>query len=195
MVKRAESVQATRERIIDATLDLFVERWPPEITMRDVAERAGVALQTVVNQFGNRSGLMAAAVEAERDRPVGAQDRSRARPDDIRGAVHLLMQDYERNGDHIIATLALEESVPDVRAVLARGRTGHRRWVESTFPGALVGLVGTRRARRLALLITATDVYTWKLLRRDQGLSVSQAELAIRELIEAIYRDAQQSGR
>lgn len=195
MVKRAKSVEATRERIIDATLDLFVERWPPEITLRDVAERAGVALQTVVNQFGSRSGLMSAAVEAERRRPVHAQDRSRARPDDIRGAIHLLMQDYERNGDHIIARLALEASVPDVRAVLARGRAGHRWWVERTFPAPLVGLTGARRIRRLALLVTATDVYTWKLLRRDEGLSVSQTELAIRELVEAIYRDAERSGR
>ncbi len=35
-------------------------------------------------------------------------------------------------------------------------------------------------------LIVATDVYTWKLLRRDQGLSREQTAAAIRHMVQAI---------
>jgi len=34
--------------------------------------------------------------------------------------------------------------------------------------------------------VAVTDVYTWKLLRRDRGLGRAQAETAIRELLEPI---------
>ena len=35
-------------------------------------------------------------------------------------------------------------------------------------------------------LIVATDVYTWKLLRRDQGLSRERTAAAIRHMVQAI---------
>jgi hypothetical protein len=35
--------------------------------------------------------------------------------------------------------------------------------------------------------VAATDVYTWKLLRRDKGLSRDQTITAIRELVEALH--------
>jgi hypothetical protein len=35
-------------------------------------------------------------------------------------------------------------------------------------------------------LVVATDVYTWKLLRRDQGLSRRKTAAAIRRIIEGI---------
>jgi hypothetical protein len=46
---------------------------------------------------------------------------------------------------------------------------------------------GAARQRRLAQLVAVTDVYTWKLLRRDKGLSRDQTVLAVRELVEALH--------
>jgi len=189
MTRRAESADATRLRIIDATIELFAERWAPEVTLRDIASRAEVALQTVINQFGNRAGLVAAALASDRGVAAAAEFRGRPQPDQVARAAELLVRDYERNGDHIIGRLALENTTPGVAPVLAAGRAGHRAWVEAAFPGALGSLRGARLARRLALLITATDVYTWKLLRRDQGLSVTETTAAMRELVEALYAD------
>jgi hypothetical protein len=57
--------------------------------------------------------------------------------------------------------LALEERVQSAGPILAQGRAYHRAWVERMFG----------RPDRVPELIVATDVYTWKLLRRDQGLS------------------------
>jgi hypothetical protein len=44
----------------------------------------------------------------------------------------------------------------------------HAAWCERTFRPP--------NARRLAQLIAVTDVYTWKLLRRDRGLSRKQTD-------------------
>jgi hypothetical protein len=41
------------------------------------------------------------------------------------------------------------------------------------------------RERRIAGLIVLTDVFTWRLLRRDIGLSRSETERTIVEFIEA----------
>jgi hypothetical protein len=54
----------------------------------------------------------------------------------------------------------------------------HHEWIARSLP-----VVDPRRRAQLA---AATDVYTWKLLRRDSGLSAAQTELAICELISSI---------
>ena len=51
---------------------------------------------------------------------------------------------------------------------------------------ALAGRVGVERRRRLAQLVAICDVYTWKLLRRDQGLSRERTAAAIRHMVQAI---------
>jgi hypothetical protein len=63
------------------------------------------------------------------------------------------------------------------------GRTYHRGWVERTFAPQLAGLRGPARKRRIAALVAATDVYTWKLLRLDLGLSQAETERTLVEMI------------
>lgn len=186
MAKRAASTEETRKRILDVARELWLERWYDEMTMRELAERAGVALQTVVNHFGNKDGIAAAMLE--QGLPEEWMTRAAARPGEIGEAMKLLVADYEITGDALIRTLALEGRIPALRPVLELGRRAHRAWVEHTFPTALTGISGEARARRLDLLVCAADLYTWKLLRRDRGLSQAQTAGAMRELVEALHR-------
>jgi hypothetical protein len=110
-------------------------------------------------------------------------------PGDIDGTISTLMEDYERTGDFIMRMLAVEERVPVVKPLVQRGRSQHREWVTRTFPSALKGLRGRARSRRVAQLVMATDVYCWKLLRRDQGLDREQTSTAMRELVLALHND------
>jgi AcrR family transcriptional regulator len=185
MRQRAASTAATRQRIIDAALDLTLQHWYDEITLKQIATKSGVALQTVVNHFGTKEGIVAAVLE----QPVeGRMARAASTPDDIEGAVEILMKDYELAGDAIIRGLALEGRIPALRAFLERGRREHRKWVERAFPGALADLKGPARQRRLDMLVCATDVYTWKLLRRDRRLGEARTKQTLRELVEALHR-------
>jgi AcrR family transcriptional regulator len=185
MATRATAVEATRERILNAACDAFLASWYDDVTLRDVSAAADVALQTVVNHFGTKEALYGAAVEQISD-AIEAR-RYNVEPGDVDGAVAALIDDYDRTGDFTLRTLADEGRRPVVGPGLARGRRGHQDWVEHMFPAALTGLRGAARRRRLAQLVAVTDVYTWKLLRRDKGLSRDQAILAVRELVDALH--------
>ena len=39
------------------------------------------------------------------------------------------------------------------------------------------------RRRRIGQLVAVTDIYSWKVLRRDVGLSRAEVEASLRELI------------
>lgn len=185
MSARAAAAEATRERIVEAACAAFTSQWYEDVTVRAIAEDAGVALQTVLNHFRTKEELCAAGLERFGDR-IGAT-RWSVDTDDLDGAIRLLLDDYERNGDTMLRTLAVEERIPAVRAAVDRGRAGHLAWVELVFAGALTGLRGAARARRLAQLVAVTDVYTWKLLRRDRGLDPDQTVRAVRELVDALH--------
>lgn len=186
MEKRAASTEATRKRILDAARGLWLERWYDEMTLRELAERAGVALQTVVNHFGSKDGVAAAMLEEPP--PEEWMTRATARPGEIGEAMELLVADYEVTGDALIRSLALEGRIPALHPVLELGRKAHRAWVEHVFPAALADLSGEARTRRLDLLVCAADLYTWKLLRRDRELSQAQTAEAMGELVEALHR-------
>jgi AcrR family transcriptional regulator len=193
MDSRAAAVGATRERIVDVAYEQFMEHWYDEVTLRDLAQRADVALQTVVNHFGTKENVFYAV--SERFSARIADLRGEVRPNDLKGAAAALVGDYDLTGDAGLRALALEERVPVVAEALAGGRRNHREWVERTFPGVLSGLRGARRRRCLAQLLSVTDLLTWKMLRRDQGLSRAQTEEAIRELLEAVHDQHKEESR
>lgn len=60
---RAAQVDATRDRILDAAIDLYAELGISRVTMSEIAERADVAPGTLRNHFSSRSALDAAMAE------------------------------------------------------------------------------------------------------------------------------------
>jgi AcrR family transcriptional regulator len=187
MKQRAAAAQETRQRILDAAVRLSLEgHWYDEVSLRQIAATAGVALQTVVNHFGAKEGVLTAMLEQPVPREM--MTRAGAAPDDVEGAIELLVADYERAGDSIFRWLALEERVVAVRPLIEWGRKEHRAWVARTFPSLLENHSAKSRSRRLDLLVCATDVLTWKLLRRDRGLSQKETKETILELVEALGR-------
>src|ERR1700755_1507420 len=61
--RRAEAAQEKTERILQAAVELYVERPFEQITLADVAERAGVGLQTLIRRVGTKDGLIRATNE------------------------------------------------------------------------------------------------------------------------------------
>ena len=184
MRARAEAAAETGRRILEAVIELHREHFFDQVSLEDIAERAGVTVQTVIRRFGSKEGLIEAAAE-EGKRQVMRQ-RNRAPIGDIEGAVKNLVDHYEEWGDSALRLLAQEERVAAFRAVTDAGRALHYEWVERTFAPLLAERAGTARRRLLAELIAICDVYFWKILRRDLGLSREQTELAIRETILAL---------
>ncbi|MEO6701053.1 MAG: helix-turn-helix domain-containing protein [Jatrophihabitantaceae bacterium] len=181
MTARAQAAAQTGERILDAAIEVFWQHPTDRISLDEVAARADVSVQTVIRRFGGRDGVLAAAAERESAR-VAAQ-RELAPVGDLPGAVAVLVDHYEQLGERVLRMLAEENRIPAIRTIIEGGRELHRRWCAQVFGAALVNRVGVERRRRLAQIVAVCDVYTWKLLRADAGLSRRQTELAMVELL------------
>ena len=183
MTNRAAAAAATRDKILRATLELATEKLTVEIVLADVAQRSGVTVQTVLRHFGTRAGLFDAAVEygtseilEERAAPVG----------DIPKAIEVIVDHYEARGDWVIALLGQEAWDPRIAGITTTGKRVHLEWVRTVFAPQLEGRPGVDRDLLVDLLVVATDVYCWKLLRRDRGLSRQATERAMGALATAI---------
>jgi AcrR family transcriptional regulator len=187
MVARAEAAEATAERILDAAIQLFWERPTDQIPLDDVANRAGVSVQTVIRRFGGKEGLLAAGAVRESARVRSQRDQAPA--GDVAGAVKVLMDHYEDLGDRVLKLLAEENRIPGLREIADQGREYHREWCARVFSAALAGLPSADRGRRLAQVVAVCDVHVWKLLRHDAGLSRDQTELALVELLEPVIKE------
>jgi AcrR family transcriptional regulator len=180
MTNRAEAANATAERILDAVTELFWERPTDQVVLKDVAERAGVTVQTVLRRYGGKEALLAAAA----DRAMSRTGAERAvRPGDVETAIEVLMEHYEQDALRSLRLLAEEQSSPTLAEFAERGRALHRDWCATAFAETLAPLSGAARKRRFAQLVAVCDVYTWKLLRLDAGLSRRQTQIALHELL------------
>src|SRR6266700_976990 len=61
--KRAAKARHTRQRMLEAARGLFVEQGYGSTAMQDVADRAGVAVQTLYFTFGTKRSLLKELVD------------------------------------------------------------------------------------------------------------------------------------
>lgn len=180
MGARAAAKEATRQRILRAFRDLAQERMTIEITLDDVAERANTTVQTVLRHFGSRDGLFDAALAVA---TVEVEEQRRAPAGDTAAALRAIVDHYDDQGDFVLRLLAQEDD-ERIQRIVGPGKAQHRRWVHEVFAPQL-----SRSPDPEALtdaLVVATDVYAWKLLRRDRALSRDATERRMRTLVEAI---------
>jgi AcrR family transcriptional regulator len=184
MVARAETAARTHRQILEAALALYTERDFDQVSLEDVAARAGVAVRTVLRRFGSKEALVDAVAQAG-DQAV--EDRRQdVASGDAAAAVGCVVGDYERYGDAIMRLLAQEERVPAFRPIAERGRRLHHEWVERTFAPQMARRRGAARRRLLIELIAITDVYNWKLLRRDMRLDEAATAEVLGEMVAAV---------
>lgn len=174
MDKRAEQVDDTRRRIVDAAREMFAEEGFHRVGLEDLATRAGVGRKTIYYQFGSKLGLLQALVADLNDRGnVGTWvDAALAEPS-LHRAVRMFVAGtsafWEDEHPVIRALAALVASDADARAVVDRVNRARR--------DDLATLVArARRARALRPGWTAervtdslwvlTSFETYDLLRR-----------------------------
>jgi len=181
---RAARSHRTRRAIIDAMRALHAEG-ELRPTVPRIAERAGVSLRTVWQQFADREALLVEAVR--RDREIQRSLVKRIDPDQpLAARVEAFTSQRAR---------VLEEMTPTWRAARAeqsfsaelrhdRGRrnAGARAEVEQIFAPELDQLPGQQRAQLLDALHAISLWSFWETLRTDLGLS----PLAAREIVSRI---------
>src|SRR3954465_10078938 len=181
MSARAEATAATGTRILDVAVRLFTDNPYDEVSLERVAEEAGVAKRTVLRRFGSKEALFGQAMTVARDEMIA--HRQEAPVGDVAGAIANVVRQYERWGPNRLRLLEQEDRIPLIAEWVQGGREWHRDWVERIFAPQLKGVRGAERKRRHAALVVLTDVYTWRLLRLDLGLSRADCERTLVDLI------------
>jgi AcrR family transcriptional regulator len=182
MSARAEAAAATGERLLAAAYGRFTTQPYEEVRLRDIAEDAGVTVQTLHHRFGSKDEMLSAAYQWWGDKETLRRDA--APVGDVPGAVRNVFDHYEAHGDAILRMIAQEDRVQAIKDMTDLGREYHRDWTRRVFAPLLEELPrGPRRERRLNGLVAATDVFVWRLLRRDMKLSRREAERTVASVI------------
>jgi AcrR family transcriptional regulator len=182
---QAQISELTRQCLCDAALALYQEKPLDAITLKEIAERAGVTVQTILRHFQSKEGLFAVVATSLEEKVT--QQREVAPVGDITGALNNLIDHYESVGLISLRSLTLEGRFLQIDETLKIGREYHRRWVERVFAPFIVRSEESERGRLIAQLVTLCDVYTWKLLRFDAVLTREQTELAMYEMLSALF--------
>ena len=177
------SAASTRQAIVDAAVDVAFERRDIEMTLGEIAARAGTSVKTILRHFASRDAVIEAGIElasvqvaAERQDPGGDPARS----------IDLLVEHYERWGSFSLAIVASDHA--GAQRVAASGRALHRDWAEHVFASSLPASAAARESL-VDQLVVVTDVYAWKLLRLDRGLDAATTTDRIRSMTRALLSD------
>jgi len=187
MTNRAASAADTTHRILESTVNEFWDSPTPDLRLETIARKARVTVQTILRQFGSKENLILEATRFESERIQSIRDPRGV--DGIESAVHQLVTHYEILGDRVLRMLAEESRLPSLSHIVDSGRKVHRKWCRDVFAETLNSLPPAKRNIRLAQLVAVCDVYTWKILRRDSGLSSKATEQALIEMLKPLTEE------
>jgi AcrR family transcriptional regulator len=179
--RRAERQAETRQRIVEAAVDLHGTVGPARTTFSMVAERAGVQRHTLYAHFPDERSLLMAcsALALERDPlPDPAPWRSIGdRYERLRVGLTAIYGWYERGAELAACILRDAETHQPVRETIAL-RMG------PTIAAYHETLGEKLNAKQRAMLDLALSFYTWRTLVRHDGLTQRRAVGAMLQAIE-----------
>lgn len=185
---RQEQAGRTRLRILDAAEELFGERGYPATTMESIAERAGVATDTVYATHGSKRGVLARLMDVRLggdDRVVAVIDRDgpqtvRRETDQRRqlGAFAIDIASYVERArpvdDIMRGAAAVDAEIAALRSGLQEQRYQNLRqfvsWVADN--GPLREGLSLDDATAVVWTLTSPEVH--RLLRSDRGWSLER---------------------
>ncbi len=183
MAARAAKAEATKARIRGSAMELYCQRPIEEFTLEEVADRAGVAVRTVLRAYPSKDELVYAALD---EMAAGGVYLKPTPPGDIKAGVSAFFDIYETVGDLVLQRLIDERRRPGLKPSLDQGRENHRDGVKFIFAPQLEQRRGAARSELFSMLVIMTDVYVWKLLRRDMALTRPAAEAIVGKMIFSI---------
>jgi AcrR family transcriptional regulator len=178
--KRAEQQEETRQRIVEAAVDLHGTIGPAATTLSMVAERAGVQRHTLYAHFPDeRSLLMACSGLVEQRDPLPDAEAWRSiedRHERLRTGLAAVYGWYERNADLAGCVLRDAENHPLVREI------NELRF--APFFAAYHEVLGAKlNAKQRAMLNLALSFFTWRTLVRESGLKQAAA---VKAMVQAL---------
>lgn len=188
MTKRAEAVRAREAAVVEAAFDAFFSSYYDQVTLRDIGQAAGVTEETIRRRFGSKEDLLSEVIERLGHERLGSP-RGGAAPGDYHTAVREAVDSYEKAGPQILHALSQEDRTPVLKRATDLGREAHYRVTAEAFAPWLPAADHPDHREALAPFVVALDVYTWKMLRLDMGLSRDQTESGVVRLVEGLIEE------
>ena len=195
---RQRQAEATRAQIVAAARTLFAEHGFVDTSVAQIAEEAGVAVQTVYKSMGSKRALLMAlndAIDAEAEVPALQRDIAAAAdgPALVHAVVMLTRRIVERTGDIVRALSTAAQVDEDAAAALADGERRHRMGTARAARrlhelGALRDGLSADDAGVLLGLLTSRHVY--EELVRERGWSFDEAGAWVEARLAASLLDA-----
>ena len=179
--ERAKRQAETRQRIVEAAVDLHTSVGPARTTISAIAERAGVERHTVYAHFADERRLFEACSahwEAQHPFPDPGRRLTAADPDArLRSMLQAVYRWYEEVEPHL-AIFRRDAQVHGPNAeVIARYDRGLAELADELARGR------PRRKTMRAAIGHALEFETWRSLVRRQGLTSRQAVDAMLRLV------------
>ncbi len=169
---RAERQQQTRQRIVEATVELHRAYGPAQTTITEIAKRAGVQRRTVYNHFPDELSLFKACSSHNRAlNPPPDPEPWKLIPDPeerLRRALAEVYDYYRRNEQMITNVIRDAQANPNVRKV-AEPRVKHQERMRDVLAAGLEQGDGQRHKLLYGVLWMALEFQTWHTLVRQQG--------------------------
>ena len=195
--RREQMALQTRADILRAARRLFAERGYGATSVNDIAEEAGVAVQTIYARLGSKRGMLMALVDLI-DEEAGVPGRAAeiataSTPGDVlRAWAQLHRALNERCGDIIGALITAAAVEPEVAQAVAEGSRRRRDGARFTIDriAELGGLRDELPPHHAAALVSAAGTHeTWHELVHAYNLSWDQAQQTLNNaLARAILR-------
>jgi AcrR family transcriptional regulator len=182
--RREQMALQTRADILRAARRLFAERGYAATSINDIADEAGVAIQTIYARLGSKRGMLLALIDLIDEEagvgPHAEQVMSAETPHAaLRAAVRLTRSFQERCGDIIEALVTAAGAEPELADAVAEGQRRHRQGARLTI-GRIQELEGLRDdlppERAQALLALSTSHQAWFELIHGYELGWDPAE-------------------
>jgi AcrR family transcriptional regulator len=189
--RRERMAQQTRREILETARKLFAERGYVATSVSDIAEEAGVAVQTIYARLGSKHGLLMGLLdlideEGNVSEGAGAVATASTAAAALKAEIRLTRVLQQQCGDIIRALLTAAAVEPGLEHAVAEGQRRHRDGASLTIKriNELSGLrEGLPAARAAALLSAATSHYAWSELVDASSLSWSQAEQTLSDAL------------
>lgn len=167
---RAQQAEATRTRILDATLRVMA-RGIASVSIPAVARDAGVSVPTIYHHFATKADLLA-AVYPHLMRRSGADKVPMPRTiDEVRGAVRALLERMD-SLDDLARAAAVSPAAEEARRTTMPQRLEVGRQLATMHVPKPVAADRERIARLMAILVTSASLRMW---RDHFGSSVDEA--------------------
>jgi AcrR family transcriptional regulator len=186
MRKRAEQVDDTKSRIVEAAVELHGTLGPAATTFMGVAERAGVTRATVYRHFKDETALFDACSSHWLSQQQPPDPSSWAQVADPVERIRVGLTDlygFYRSGQEMLSRIYRDKAwLPEQHRVDLEMRAEQTRaLLLAAFPAAK-----RRRPRLRAIVGHAADFWTWRSLCVEHGLVESEAVELMVELVSAI---------